>query len=348
MYPTSNAEGRRWKKDINLSKLFCERSLLLFYTGAGDIDIVNSGVHKEPLVSVIIPVYNGECTLTRAITSALNQKGVEVEVIVVDDGSTDSSLEMAESFGPPVYVYKQGNQGPAIARNMAIRKSCGNYVAFLDADDEWLPGKISRCIEPMFNDSSIGLTYCWSIRKCTDGSESIRNIRSPSRNRLHCILWPDPIQNTTATICARSVFDEVGYFDEALSSREDHDLWIRIGEKYRVVEIPEPLTIVYESKSSYSFINSHNIEKIRADYLYIIDKAFERNPEQYIKNKKAILGEAYRYWGEYALYHGFTEIARSDLFHSMRVYPTARATLFALLALLPGFIIERLRKLYHV
>ncbi|MGH9463241.1 MAG: glycosyltransferase family 2 protein [Vicinamibacteria bacterium] len=96
----------------------------------------------EPTVSVVIPCYNGAAFLRETLASVLAQTHPVLEVIVVDDGSTDDSAEIAASFGPPVRVIRQPNQGESVARNRGVRESRGEWIAFLDADDAWLPNRI--------------------------------------------------------------------------------------------------------------------------------------------------------------------------------------------------------------
>src|SRR5665213_2910 len=93
-------------------------------------------------VSVIVPAYNSECFIAEALKSVLVQGPSVIEVIVVDDGSVDSTCDIVRSFGDPVRLIRQENQGPAAARNNGLRRVRGDYIAFLDADDVWLPGKL--------------------------------------------------------------------------------------------------------------------------------------------------------------------------------------------------------------
>jgi glycosyltransferase involved in cell wall biosynthesis len=108
-----------------------------------------------PLITLIIPVYNGERYLAKAIHSALSQTLPPTEVLVVDDGSTDGSAAIARSFGPPVHVLTQANLGPAVARNLGAVHAAGDLLAFVDADDLWSPEKLAHQVRTVQNDSSI-------------------------------------------------------------------------------------------------------------------------------------------------------------------------------------------------
>ena len=129
-----------------------------------------------PLVSVIIPAYNSAAYIARAINSALAQDYPNTEIIIVDDGSTDGTRNIVSEF-PNVICIAQKNSGPAAARNAGIRASSGEFVAFLDADDEWLPARLTKTIQPMLDDSKIGLTYCRAIRRLPNGRGEAYGLR---------------------------------------------------------------------------------------------------------------------------------------------------------------------------
>ena len=105
-----------------------------------------------PRVSVITPVYNGARTIARAIDSVLAQSFGDFEILVVDDGSTDGTLAILEGYGDRITVLKQAHKQQAIARNLAAKNSRGEFIAFLDADDSWLPEKLARCVEVLDRD----------------------------------------------------------------------------------------------------------------------------------------------------------------------------------------------------
>src|SRR6266436_6194789 len=99
-----------------------------------------------PRISVIVPVYNSESTIPRALASVFAQSYSDYEVIVVDDGSTDSTLAVVAGYRDRVHVIGGLNRGPSAARNTGVRASTGEYIAFLDVDDEWTPEKLARCV----------------------------------------------------------------------------------------------------------------------------------------------------------------------------------------------------------
>ncbi len=207
------------------------------------------GVH--PLVSVIMPVYNGVAFLGQAIDSVLAQTLREFEVIVVDDGSSDGSGELADRYAREhpqhVRVVHQENQGLPLARNAAIAVARGRYLALLDADDLWLPGHLAACVGVLESHSSVGLVH--ADTEDIDASGQVLAARVP------CLRWPrraarDPFramllrrQNVACltAVFRRSVVERVGGFDPRFNrlGSEDRDMWLRIAEVSDLVYLDE-------------------------------------------------------------------------------------------------------------
>jgi len=195
------------------------------------------------MVSVIIPTYNRGWVLQEAIDSVLAQDFKDFELIVVDDGSTDNTGEMLDSYDQDLIVIRQTNRGVSAARNRGIAEAAGRLIAFLDSDDLWLPRKLSRQVD-FFNsnpDAVINQTEEIWIRN---------NVRVNPRNRHHkfsgmifekslalCLVSP------SAVMMRRSLLDAVGLFDEDLPACEDYDLWLRVSWRYPVHLIETPLII---------------------------------------------------------------------------------------------------------
>lgn len=205
-----------------------------------------------PLVSVIIPAYNSEKYIGAAIDSVLAQTYKNYEIIVVDDGSTDNTSEVVNKYIIPQtidrrqptvkYIYQQ-NKGPSAARNKGIKESNGEYIAFLDSDDMWLPEKLNRQMEFFASSDGYGLIFighylinemgsCVTTHKI-DHPETITGVKS--------FLFGNPHLGTSTIVIPKKCFDEVGLFDETLMAAEDIDMWIRISRKYKVGCINEPL-----------------------------------------------------------------------------------------------------------
>ena len=198
---------------------------------------------RKPLVSVIIPTYNRGWILAEAIDSVLAQDFKEYELIVVDDGSTDNTREILDTYGQDIVVLRQVNKGVSAARNRGIAEAGGQLVAFLDSDDLWLPRKLSRQVD-YFNlnpDTVINQTEEIWMRNDVRVNPKERH-RKPSgmifeRSLGLCLVSP------SAVMIQKTLFDAVGVFDENLPACEDYDLWLRISCRYPVHLIETPLII---------------------------------------------------------------------------------------------------------
>ena len=198
---------------------------------------------RKPLVSVIIPAYNRGWILTEAIDSVLAQDFEDYELIVVDDGSTDNTRAILDTYGQDIIVLRQVNKGVSAARNLGIAEAEGQLVAFLDSDDLWLTRKLSRQVEFFKSnpDALINQTEEIWMRNGVRVNPKNRH-RKPSgmifeRSLALCLVSP------SAVMIKKQLFDAVGVFDENLPACEDYDLWLRISCQYPVHLIDTPLII---------------------------------------------------------------------------------------------------------
>jgi glycosyltransferase involved in cell wall biosynthesis len=195
------------------------------------------------MVSVIIPTFNRSDLVKEAVVSVLAQEDVEPEVVVVDDGSSDVTPSILESFGSAIRAILQPHGGVSSARNTGIRAAVGEWLAFLDSDDLWLPRKLDVQLD--------FLKKYPEFKICQTEEIWVRNGRKLNPKKYHqkpqgycfprllerCLISP------SAVIIHREVFEVVGLFDESLPACEDYDLWLRIGCRYPIGFIDEPLTI---------------------------------------------------------------------------------------------------------
>ena len=194
----------------------------------------------EPLVTAIIPTKDRAALCIRAVESVLNQTYRNIEIIVVDDASTDgTSAILSERFGDRIrIVRKDVNQGVACARNDAIALARGAYVAFLDSDDEWLPEKTARQVE--LAERGAGVVYCRALNVRPDGTPlSIQ----PARHRgdlSRTLLLEDVVGSPSKVLVRRSSLEGLPLFQPAIHS-EDWELWIRLGFRVLFDYVPEVL-----------------------------------------------------------------------------------------------------------
>ncbi|BCL37653.1 glycosyltransferase family 2 protein [Nostoc sp. MS1] len=208
-----------------------------------------------PLVSVIIPAYNAEKFIGRTLQSVLSQTYRNIEVLVVDDGSQDKTAEIVASMARidnRVRLLKQSNQGVAIARNLAINNSLGEYIAPIDADDIWYAQKIEKQVQCLENaDSSVGFVYAWTALIDEDdniigkyNSWYYSHIHSVEGDVYKHLLYTNFIGNASVPLIRRVCFDQVGGFNSELKKQnaqgcEDWDIYLRIAEYYQFSVVRE-------------------------------------------------------------------------------------------------------------
>ena len=205
---------------------------------------------------MILPTYNRAALIGRAIQSVLGQTYSDFELIIVDDGSTDNTAALVESFTDPriTYIAQPTNRGAAAARNVAIRSAKAPVIAFQDSDDEWRPDKLARQMA-LFDtlDQAVGVLYCAFWRITGDRKVYIPSPAVKTRSGdIHAELLKGNFITGQTSLVRRKCFDVSGLFDETLTSRHDWDLWIRISGDWRFEFMDEPLVTVYETPDSIS------------------------------------------------------------------------------------------------
>lgn len=202
---------------------------------------------KHPLVSVIVPTYNRANLLGRAIQSVLAQTYPHFELIIVDDGSSDNTEAVVTRFDDPRirYIRHHKNRGGSAARNTGIACARGEYVAFLDSDDEWLPEKLEKHLRVFHDDPDCGVVFSAHCEITSDGSSRVYRDQGPEGWIYEDLLVSAVVGTTSAVVVKRECFDTAGFFDERLPSCQDWDMWIRIAKHYRFRRIREPLVRYY-------------------------------------------------------------------------------------------------------
>lgn len=195
--------------------------------------------------SVVIPAHNGERFLPEAITSALSQSLPPLEVVVVDDGSTDGTRAVAEGFGEPVRVLFQPNAGPSAARNRGVAAARGTWVAFLDSDDRWEPDYLRTAASHLARNPGVGL-LCTGVRVLAeDGTPTPHVILKESPGAAYSTtgMLEKDVGTILPPIVRRDLFLSSGGFDETLRANEDCHLWLRLSLVTEVHQVPEPLLL---------------------------------------------------------------------------------------------------------
>jgi glycosyltransferase involved in cell wall biosynthesis len=266
-----------------------------------------------PKVSVIIPNYNYSQYLREAIDSVLAQTYPEIEIIVVDDGSTDGSREVLESYGQRISVIFQKNAGVSAARNNGVSQSCGEYIAFLDADDAWFPAKIERQVKMFESDAGLGLVHVGVVEIDGIGNSLLELVDGMDGQVADALLrfeGPVILGGGSGLMVPRRVFDEVDGFDTRLSTAADWDFYYRVAVKYKIGFVREPL-VLYRMHGS----NMHgNIKAMEHDMMLGYEKAFadgaSANRSECFGNLHKTLAGSYFTVGRYADFarHAFKSV----------------------------------------
>jgi glycosyltransferase involved in cell wall biosynthesis len=234
---------------------------------------------EQPVVSVVIPAYNAAWCVAEAIDSVLAQDYQDFEVIVVDDGSTDDTANVLASYGDSIRVVHQANGGLSNARNAGIREARGEFVAFLDADDWWLPGKLNRQVKLMQAEPALG--FCSTAARVEDPQGQLVNFWECPRVQgsllVHLFNENAAVAGSgSGVLVKRDLLLQVGDFDESLKSLEDIDMWMRLAAVAGYACIPEPLTVLLKHPSSMS----RNLKVMRNAAIQVMRKNHPLLPQQ--------------------------------------------------------------------
>lgn len=276
----------------------------------------------KDLVSVVIPVYNREKTIVRAVKSVLNQTYKNIEVIVVDDCSSDKSrvvIENAFSENNNVrYICLEKNSGACVARNRGVQLSKGKYVAFLDSDDAFLPNKIEKQISCLC-ETNAQLCATDYIRYRKDGSEEIVKTKSGSQEEVYNELLYCNFITTGTLLGYKECFVEVP-FDESLPRYQDWDLVLRLSQKYTFCFLEENTLLQYFQPVSITASTNH--EKT----IFSLNIIYKKNSKGYLSYRKAnaqinwLLGLHGLFVGEKNTYHNIWLGIYGDGFNIRRFF----------------------------
>ncbi len=227
------------------------------------------------MISIIIPAYNSATTLPRCLDSVLAQTWRDLEILVVDDGSTDSTRQILSQYGPPVRYLYQENQERSAARNAGMRHATGDFIAFLDADDTWLPHKLARQMQAFQDDPQLDLVYAQAYLMDENGTRlGITGSYPPLEDHetFYCRLLLGNLIPSPTPVVRRSRCNAVEGFDPALRQGEDWDYWLRLVKDARVAIVSEPLACHYIC-SREDHLHKMSARQVHTAYQHIIDKA---------------------------------------------------------------------------
>ena len=253
--------------------------------------------------------------------SALSQTLEDIEVIVVNDGSTDRTPEIAATFSDPrLRVISQANGGLPHARNTGIRQARAAFIGFLDGDDCWHPEKALRQLAAMEGEEGVGITFCHSRYIDEDGCPNGRILLGgPMRPTLRQLISRNLIGNGSTPIVRKDCFDRAGLFNERLASWEDWEMWIRIirDTPYTALLVPEPLTDYRLNTSSISF----DFERYMRNAEIAADILEAGPPPMARRDVMTMLAMSYRIAGSKALKVGQKRLALRMIGRAVRIDP---------------------------
>jgi len=270
-------------------------------------------------VSVVIPAYNAEPYLEDCLRSVLSQTHPVEEVLVVDDGSTDGTKRIVESFGSPVRLLEQKQGGPARARNLAVSQARGEWIAFLDADDMWVPEKVQKQLDALAANPDAVFCYTGLLALKLDGSRV--PVPPPALAHVDAMLSLTNVGiPPSAVMLRRETLLQVGGFNEIQRGCEDWDLWFRLRKLGTFCEVPEALTVYRESLGGLS----SNAEHMYQDFLRMLDRVLLADKHGWKRSlwRRRIMSYQQYKAAMTARHAGQTAVERKFLAASLQTWPS--------------------------
>jgi glycosyltransferase involved in cell wall biosynthesis len=319
---------------------------------------------RPALVSIIIPTHNRAEWLPGCVDSVRASRTSDVDIIVVDDGSTDATYQVMQNIGADVRYIRQTNAGPAAARNRGAREARGRYVAFLDSDDRWLPEAPQRLIEFMelnpevvvgFGDVKVGNSRdgysskfalpehdeFWRL-PCQENEDGFRV--PEMRPFFQCMVRCNQVHISTG-IVRRSAFELVGGYDEALRGAADWDLWLRLAARFSFVFSPSRVA-TYEKHTGNM---SRDLDHMWGDFVRVLEKALKHEPNLTAGERACVqarLAQVMYEWTYFAFDRGELTVARRRSAGYLKLHgPDRRVLLYWCASWLPAGVVQRLRAL---
>ncbi|MDF1643113.1 MAG: glycosyltransferase [Pseudomonadales bacterium] len=287
-----------------------------------------------PLVSVVIPAYECERYIVEALDSVFAQDYVNLEVIVINDGSTDTTLELLKEYKHKITILDQSNSGSAVARNAGMAIAKGDYIAFLDSDDKWLPGKLQAQVNFLEQNLGFGLVCSNWVTWSPDENGDFHSIEVGDDHLasqdgrhfsgwLYCDLLFDCVVWTSSVLIRRTIFEQVGDFNAHLRRGQDYDYWIRASRITKMHKLDQVYAIYRMNNQSVT--NRPN--EINFGYK-VLTNAINKWGYQCVSGKAVDKKLVERYLAEvcfsFAYYHlssGSINVARNSIFLSLKHNP---------------------------
>lgn len=246
-----------------------------------------------PKVSVVIPAYNAQSTITETINSVLEQSFSDFELIIINDGSTDNTLQLINQIKDSrLQVYSYPNGGLPMARNRGINHASSQYISFIDADDLWTVDKLEMQIRALEKVPEAGVAYSWTMCMDNAGKTFHPGVEATFEGNVYPqLLTSNFIASGSNVLIRTEAIKSVGEFDITLKSCEDWDYWLRLAPLWEFVVVPKP-QIIYRLSTG---AMSSKVDVMEKYLILVLERAFESAPRelQYLKGKG--LSNIYQY-----------------------------------------------------
>lgn len=245
------------------------------------------------LISVIIPVYNGEKTIQATLESVFQQTFPDFELIIINDGSTDKTLAKVCQYNDPrLSIYTNIRQGAAVSRNRGFQYSTGEYIAFLDADDLWTVDKLESQLKALKDHPSATVAYSWTDYINEAGNKLYSGSYLALNGDIYSnLLVRNFLENGSNPMMKRQAFIDIGGFDESLEGGQDWDLYLRLAAKYQFIAVPQ--VQIYYRVSSGSI--SSNLSRQEQQVLQVMERNFAQSSADIQPLKSYSLTHLYKY-----------------------------------------------------
>ncbi|MBW4513096.1 MAG: glycosyltransferase [Scytonematopsis contorta HA4267-MV1] len=246
-----------------------------------------------PKISVIIPAYNSENTIAKTITSVLKQTFDDWELIVINDGSSDSTLEIISSFQDErIKVFSYPNAGGNISRNRGLDLAIGEFVSFLDADDLWTPDKLELQLQLLQENPQVAVAYSWT-NYIDENDKFILSGRHSTFNGdvYEKLIIANFLENGSNPLIRKTAILELGGFDKDLPASQDWDMYLRLAAKHHFMAVPKAQILYRVSGNSLST----NLVRQEKTCLYVIEKALQLRASSVVNLRKQSLANLYKY-----------------------------------------------------
>ena len=279
---------------------------------------------NRPVVSVILPIYNGERYLQDALDSVFAQTFCDYEVVCVDDGSIDQSLQILAQYGSRLTVFRQPNAGQGAARNYGVHVSAGRYLAFLDQDDRWYPHKLAQQVDVLEASKATVMVYCNSDRMNADGRitdvGTTKEEQPRARESLLGRLIGEGLVLPSSMLVRREVFDRVGGFDPQLRGFEDFDLCARLTQQGYIAFLEKSGFSYRVHEGCFHQVSGGAITYSRERFLLRMRELYAGDSQRQVWINK-MLAECYSDWGIDEVRAGNRSAGRRRLLRSLGLNP---------------------------